>query len=83
MTSFLSNINRIPIISRHISGKAKLNPFADLQSRAPSACCAETCSIHKFVEEAIDSVIDPGAKVFKIDIASPYSNRIAWKKKNK
>ena len=80
MRSFLSNINRIPIISRHISGKAKLNPFADLQSRAPSVCCAETCSIHKFVEEAIDGVIDPGAKISKIDIASHYSNRIAWKK---
>ena len=38
MSSFLTNINRINIISKHISGKAKLNPLADLQSRAPSDC---------------------------------------------
>ena len=80
MTSFLSNINRLPINSRHISGKAKLNPFADLQSRAPSTCYSEICSIHQFVEESIDGVIDPGAKITKIDTASPFSNRIAWKK---
>ena len=80
MTSFLANINRLPIISQHISGKAKLNPFADLQSRAPSTCSADVCTIHKFVEEAIDGVIDPGAKMSKFTDPSPYSNRIAWKK---
>ena len=30
MTSFLSNVNRIPIVSKNISGKAKLNLTADL-----------------------------------------------------
>ena len=80
MTSFLANINRLPIISQHVSGKAKLNPFADLQSRAPADCSAEICTIHKFVEEVIDGVIDPGAKNCSISEAAPFSNRIAWKK---
>ena len=62
MSSFLTNVNRFPIISRHISGKAKLNPIGDLQSRFPSDCNSEACSIHKFVNEAIDSVIDTGGK---------------------
>ena len=80
MTSFLANINRLPIISQHVSGKAKLNPFADLQSRAPSDCSAEICTIHKFVDEAIDGVIDPGAKNSGIAQVEPYSNRISWLK---
>ena len=80
MTSFLANVNRIPIISKHVSGKAKLNPFADLQSRAPSECDAELCTIHRFVDEAIHGVINPGAKNSYITDIDPYSSRAAWKK---
>ena len=32
MSSILTNMNRTPIIARHISGKARLNPGADIQS---------------------------------------------------
>ena len=35
MSSMLTNLNRIPINSRHVSGRANLNPLADLQSRMP------------------------------------------------
>jgi hypothetical protein len=80
ITSFFSNVNRLPIISQHISGKAKLNPFADLQSRAPSECTSEFCTIHKFVEEASDGVLNPGAKNANITGVDPYANRAAWKK---
>ena len=80
MTTFLANINRIPVISQHISGKAKLNPIADLQSRAPSQCNAEMCTIHRFVEEAVEGVIDPGAKNSNISYSDTYTNRVAWKK---
>ena len=78
MTTFLANINRIPVISQHISGKAKLNPIADLQSRAPSTCNTDVCTIHRFVEESIEGVIDPGAKNSSIT-NDPYTNRVAWK----
>ena len=79
MSSFLTNINRTKIESKHISGKAKLNPYSDLQSRIPAECNSEVCSIHKFINEAIDSVVDEGAKNCKIENDSGFSNRISWR----
>ena len=80
MSSFLTNVNRTKIQSKHISGKAKLNPISDLQSRIPSDCDSEICSIHKFIEERIDAVIDPGAKNCKISVANDVSlNRVSWR----
>ena len=85
MSSFLTNINRIPIISKHISGKAKLNIVADLQSRTSSDCPTELCSIHKFVSEAMDGVIENKEStvtenkllMFHTDV---FNNKVAWKK---
>ena len=51
MSSFLNNVNRFRIQSKHVSGKAKLNPIADIQSRIPAECNSELCSIHKFIEQ--------------------------------
>ena len=79
MSSFLTNVNKTKIETRHISGKAKLNPISDLQSRNPAECSAEFCSIHKFIDTAIDSIIDPGAKNNKISEEPGFSNREAWK----
>ena len=82
MSSFLANINRVSIVSKHISGRAKLNEIADLQSRAISECSAECCSIHRFVEDAIDGVVDnKDATVGKLAIAKVdlFNNRNAWK----
>ena len=79
MSSFLTNVNRTPIISKHISGKAKLNPIPDLQSRYPPNCQAEHCSIHKFLEDTIDSTMDTGAKNCSIDADNSFNNREAWK----
>ena len=77
ISSFLTNINRTKIESRHVSGKAKLNPFADLQSRILPDCNNEGCSIHKFLEDAADAIVDEGAKNCKID-SSGFSNKISW-----
>ena len=33
-----------------------------LDAGNPAECNSEVCSIHKFIDETIDSVIDPGAK---------------------
>ena len=84
MSSFLTNVNRTSIDSKHISGKARLNPLSDLQSRSPPDCNSETCSIHKFIEEKIDSIIDEGAKNCSI-AAEPtgFTNREAWKNAQK
>ena len=79
MSSFLTNVNKTKIESKHISGKAKLNPISDLQSRNPADCHSEFCSIHKFINEAIDSIIDPGAKNNNISESLGFSNREAWK----
>ena len=80
ISSFLTNINRTRIESKHISGKAKLNPLSDLQSRYPPECSSQSCSIHKFINEAIDGVIEDGLKLGNISNTSPsFSNRAAWK----
>ena len=79
MSSFLTNVNKTKIESKHISGKAKLNPIADLQSRNPADCRSEFCSIHKFINETIDAIIDPGAKNNNISEDIGFANRQAWK----
>ena len=78
MSSFLTNVNRTRIVTKHISGKAKLNPISDLQSRYPADCKSDHCSIHKFLNETIDSVIDEGAKNCQIKNDSNYTNRVSW-----
>ena len=80
ISSFLTNINRTRIDSKHISGKAKLNPISDLQSRYPPECSSQNCSIHKFINEAIDGVIEEGPRLGNISDVSPgFSNRASWK----
>ena len=82
ISSFLTNVNRTPVISKHISGKARLNSFSDMQSRFPPDCDSEYCSIHKFLSESIESIVDDGAKncAIKDDhTEAGYSNREAWK----
>ena len=81
MSSFLTNLNRIPIISNHISGKAKLNPVADHQSRFPSQCQSDVCSICRFVDETIAAVLEPEAKNCSIVTESNegFASRSAWK----
>ena len=78
MSSFLTNINRTRIDTRHISGKAKLNPLSDLQSRSTADCNSDFCSVHKFINDAIDSVVDDGAKNCKLTDFG-FTNREAWK----
>ena len=79
MSSFLTNVNRTRIESRHISGKAKLNPIPDLQSRFPSDCSSEFCSVHKFINGAVDSIVDEGAKNCSIVHEDGFTNRESWK----
>ena len=62
MNRFLSNINKIPIIVKHLSGKYDLNTISDHQSRHPSDCTSNTCSIHKFIDDLADTVLDPAVK---------------------
>ena len=62
MNRFLSNINKIPITVKHLSGKYDLNQISDHQSRHPSDYTFDMCSIHKFIENLADTVLDPTAK---------------------
>ena len=62
MNRFLTNINKIPITVKHLSGKYGLNTGADHQSRHPSSCQAQLCSIHKFIQDAASSALDPASK---------------------
>ena len=62
MNRFLSNINMIPIIIKHLSGKYNLNKISYHKSHHPPTCNVETCSIHRFINKLSDTVMDPAAK---------------------
>ena len=79
MSSFLTNVNRTRVISKQISGKAKLNPLSDLQSWCPASCQSEHCSVHKFLNDVIDSTVDAGSKNYNITADTGFNNREAWK----
>ena len=57
----------------------KQSSIADLQSKNPADCRSEFCSIHKFINETIDAIIDPGAKNNNISEDIGFANRQAWK----
>ena len=56
MNRLLTNVNKLPIIAKHISSKFKLNQEADLQSRYTLKCKFNSCSIHKFINEVKNDV---------------------------
>ena len=78
---FVTNVNRVPIRVAHISGKAKLNAAGDNQSRQPSECTSDLCTVCRFVNSLITSVLDPAAKNAAINVVPPVpmTNRQAWK----
>lgn len=79
--SLITNVNRIPIQIQMAGGKANLNQCGDFQSRHPSTCQTEHCSICSFVLEASSSTLDP----FSLNAIGPtgshtsiLQNRAAW-----
>ena len=82
INKFLTNVNKVPLEVAHVSGKAKLNEGADYQSRAPSECNSDICSICRFVDEQVHGVIDPAAKnAAAVTIPTiSLGNRQAWRK---
>jgi len=77
MNSFITNINRIPVEVLHVSGKANLNAVGDMQSRNPSTCTAEHCTICTFIHTAINSVLRPNASLGAISSRSLYNTK-SW-----
>ena len=80
INKLITNVNKVPLQAAHVSGKAKLNEGADYQSRSPSKCNSEVCSICRFVDEQIHGVIDPAAKNAAATTIPTISmgNRQAW-----
>ena len=78
MNRFLSNINKIPITVKHLSGKYDLNTISDHQSRHPSECESDTCLIHRFIAELSEMVIDPATRCGPIQTTNTFFNRAAW-----
>ena len=78
MNRFLTNVNKLPITVKHLSGKFNLNPTDNHQSRFPSTCNAETCSVHKFVEEMSDTVLDPANRCGALHTDTSLANCAAW-----
>ena len=78
---FVTNVNRVPLRVAHISGKAKLNAAGDNQSRQPSECTSDLCTVCRFVNSMVTSVVDPTAKNAAISAVPPVpmTNRQAWK----
>ena len=85
INSFLTNVNKVAIKVAHISGKAGLNEAGDHQSRHPSQCNTEVCSVCRFVDAKVDSIIDTAAKNAAAQVLSPPSmiNRKSWKEAQK
>ena len=78
MNRFLSNINKIPISVKHLSGKYDLNQICDHQSRHPSECETDHCAIHRFISDMSDTVLDPATKCGPIQPLNTFFNRAAW-----
>ena len=79
MNQLLTNVNKLPIIAKHISSKFKLNQVADLQSHYTPPCNVNSCSIHKFIDEVTSTVMDPAACYSSFNVDTSFSNRQAWK----
>ena len=77
MTSFITNLNRVKIEVIHASGKANLNAVSDMQSRNPSTCTAEHCTICNFVTTSIDTILNPAAILGAVTTTSLYNPK-AW-----
>ena len=75
--SFISNINRLPIIVQLASGKSKQNQSSDYQSRHPSKCSSQHCSICSFVLDTADSVLIPAA-INHLDATTILHSKSAW-----
>ena len=81
MASFLNNVNRFNIISKHISGKAKLNPISDTQSRSPAECKAELCTIHRFIMDHVDGELNSLPELRTLLTEDNFMvNRASWRK---
>ena len=78
--ALITNVNRIPLVVQLASGKNNLNPCGDYQSRYPSSCEAQHCSICNFVQDSTDNTLNP----FAINAINPtempriLDNKIAW-----
>ena len=79
MNRLLTNVNKLPIIAKHISSKFKLNQVADIQSCYTPPCNVTTCSIHKFINENTSTVMDPAARCSSFNVDVSFTNRQAWK----
>jgi len=77
MNSFITNINRTPVEVLHVSGKANLNAGGDMQSRNPSPCNTELCTICTFVNNSIQSVLNPSASLGAISSRTLYNTK-SW-----
>ena len=79
--ALITNVNRIPIIVQLASGKNKLNICGDHQSRFPSSCQSEHCSICNFVNESTDTVLNPHAinAMHVENMPNILTNKAAWK----
>ena len=79
--ALITNVNRIPLIVQLANGKNKLNACADHQSRFPSQCQADYCTVCNFVNDSTDNTLNPYAiNAAKAD-ESPIllDNKAAWK----
>ena len=79
MNRLLTNVNKLLVVAKHVSAKFNLNQQADVQSRLTPPCKVESCSIHRFIDEMTDTVLDPAARCSAFDVDTSFSNRQAWR----
>ena len=78
--SFINNINRIPISVQLASGKSAQNISSDYQSRHPSTCNSQHCSICNFTSEKSDAVLLPTCNNINTTEKDSMSNKMTWKR---
>ena len=74
--TFITNVNRVPLVVQLASGKNKHNLPSDYHSRHPSECVAQHCSVCSFVKESAASVNLPSINA--VNPVNNMSNQKAW-----
>ena len=74
MNRFLTNVNKLPIVAKHLSANFDPNQVADLQSRYTPPFNASNCSVHRFIDEVANTVVDSAARCSSFQVDASFAN---------
>ena len=77
MNRLLTNVSNLPIIAKRLSSKFNLNQAADLQNRYTPPCNASNCSVHQFIDEVTNTVMDTVGRCSSFQVDASFANHQA------